>query len=395
MRRYASAKMRLGVALVVFASLVCGCSSNGSTSTNSAGAGRELGAKQRAIVDQLLTKTGTYGQPPSTSPPAKAGVNMWLISCGQAYTSCSIPIGQAAQASKTLGWKTTIFDDKNDPTNAGDGIRQAVADGARAIYLYYIDCTYVKSALEEARAAGVLIVASESAGCNDVDPNAKSGFDYVTTYSGGLEGPSTTGEQINFPQFTREFGEAQGLYAITKVRGPVKALVFTDTSGFSGLSSAKGMNEALGSCDGCSSRVVEFPYSELSDGSLQQRVAQELLNNPGINVVAASYDAIAVYGLAEGAATSGRDIVVIEGEGSEAGLDLLRAGKTTLGAGIPLGWEAYAAMDAANRLLQGQKPAPSGIGLQLFAKGVNVPEKGAYQPPVDYVSLYAKAWAKS
>jgi ribose transport system substrate-binding protein len=378
--------------MVVLAWLLCGCGSNGQASTKSGGS-EALGAKQQAIVDHLLTKTGSYGQPPSTSPPPKAGVNIWLISCGQSVTSCSIPIGQAEQASKTLGWKTTIFDDKGDPTTAGDGIHQAVVDGAKVVYLYYIDCSYVKSALEDARAAGVLVVASESAGCDDVDPNAKSGFDYVTTYSGGLDGPSATGDQIKFPQFTREFGEAQGLYAITKVQGPVHALVFTDTSGFSGLSSAKGMNDSLGSCDGCSSKIVEFPYDDMSNGALQQRVSQELLKDPTINVVAAAYDAISVYGLAEGAASSGRDLVVIEGEGSEAGLDLLRSGKTTLGAGIPLGWEAYAAVDAANRLLQGQQPAPSGIGLQLFAKGVNVPPTGAYQPPVDYASLYAKAWA--
>jgi ribose transport system substrate-binding protein len=152
------------------------------------------------------------------------------------------------------------------------------------------------------------------------------------------------------------------------------------------------MNEVLGSCDGCTSQVIEFPYEDLANGNLATTVSQALLKNPEANVVAAAYDAIAVYGLAQAAAEVGRELIVIGGEGSAEGMDLVRAGQITLGAGLPLGWEGYAAVDALNRILQGEAPAPTGMGLQLFEAESYVPASGGYVPPFDYKAIYQQAW---
>jgi ribose transport system substrate-binding protein len=351
----------------------------------------EAGSSFEQISQFLLSETGSYSSPPTTAPAPQAGKNLWLISCGQAYTSCSIPIGAAEEAAQSIGWATKIFDDQGDPTTVTTGIRQAIADKADAIFMYYIDCVYAAEALSEAREAGIKVAAAESADCSDLDPAAESLFDYSVTYSGGLDGP-VSGGQSPYAEQIGLWGQAQGNLGVVKAGGKVNALVFTDNYGFGGKRAAEGMNEVLGSCDGCTSQVIEFPYEDLANGNLATTVSQALLKNPEANVVAAAYDAIVVYGLAQAAAEVGRELIVIGGEGSAEGMDLVRAGQITLGAGLPLGWEGYAAVDALNRILQGEEPAPTGMGLQLFDAESNVPASGGYVPPFDYKAIYQQAW---
>jgi len=411
--RLAGRSSRVGIAAIAAGAMIalaaCGSSSNTTEATSapaepsapasSAAAESSAAPSQEAdsfkqIAQFLLSETGSYSSPPTTAPAPEAGKKLWLISCGQAYTSCSIPIGAAEEAAQSIGWSTKIFDDQGDPTSVTTGIRQAIAEKADAIFMYYIDCVYAAEALSEAREAGIKVAAAESADCSDLDPNAESLFDYSVTYSGGLDGP-IPGGQSPYAEQIRLWGQAQGNLAVTKAGGMVNALVFTDNYGFGGKRAADGMNEVLGSCDGCSSQIIEFPYEDLANGNLATTVSQALLKNPDANVVAAAYDAIAVYGLAQAAADSGRDLIVIGGEGSAEGMDLVRAGQITLGAGLPLGWEGYAAVDALNRILQGEEPVPTGMGLQLFDADTNVPASGGYVPPFDYKAIYKQAWGLS
>lgn len=399
---------------VVVAATLSACGSGGSGTTSSSPAASSPSASESAtgtspspsqsgtsalasyqkVADTLLTATGTFTAPPTTAPKPQPGKKLWLISCGQAYTSCSIPMGKAEEAAKSIGWETKLFDTQGDPSTGNTGIRQAIADKADAIFLYYLDCAYVKAGLEDAKKAGIKIAAAESFDCGEADPAAKNLFDYSVTYSGGLDGP-IPGGQAPYAVSVEQYGQAQGNLAVVKAEGKVNALVFTDNYGVGGKLAAEGMSKVLGSCPGCTSKVVEFPYEDLGNGKLQATIAQQLLKNPDVNVVAAAYDAIASYGLAEAASQAGRPIVVIGGEGSAEGMDLLRAGKITLGCGTALGWEAYAGIDGLNRILQGEQPVPTGMGLQLFDKDHNVPPTGAYAPPFDYEALYKKAWGAS
>lgn len=411
--RLAGRSSRVGIAAIAAGAMIalaaCGSSSNTTEATSApaepsapsstaaaepSAAPSEEASSFEQISQFLLSETGSYSSPPTTAPAPEAGKNLWLISCGQAFTSCSIPIGAAEEAAQSIGWTTKIFDDQGDPTTVTTGIRQAIADKADAIFMYYIDCVYAAEALSEARDAGIKVAAAESADCSDLDPNAEALFDYSVTYSGGLDGP-VPGGQSPYAEQIGLWGQAQGNLAVAKAGGMVNALVFTDNYGFGGKRAAEGMNEVLASCEGCSSQIIEFPYEDLANGNLATTVSQALLKNPEANVVAAAYDAIAVYGLAQAAADSGRDLIVIGGEGSAEGMDLVRAGQITLGAGLPLGWEGYAAVDALNRILQGEEPVPTGMGLQLFDADNNVPASGGYVPPFDYKAIYQQAWGVS
>jgi ribose transport system substrate-binding protein len=343
-------------------------------------------------VNSLLDSEGTYQSPPTTSPKPAPGIKIALISCGQAYTACSVPIEAAKNAAQALGWKATIFDDKGDPTLAGTGIRSAIASGVDAIFVYYIDCKYIKQPLQEANDAGVLVAGGEVFDCNEGGSNGPKLFDYITTYSGGIDGPY--GKATDYETYISDFARAQADYAIAKLNGKAKMLVFGDDTGVGSQVVARSYIEELGNCPECEGFNIEFPYSELATG-LRPRAEQELLKHPDVNSIASTYDAITLAGVSAAADASARDLVVIVGEGGPAGADLIREGKGTAGAGLPLGWEAYAALDALNRMLQDQMPVETGIGLQLYDAEHNLPPEGGYKPPFDYAEIYEKTWARS
>lgn len=90
--------------------------------------------------------------------------------------------------------------------------------------------------------------------------------------------------------------------------------------------------------------------------------------------------------------TTPRDLLVSVAEGLPEGLELIREGKAHFGAGISYAWEGYAAVDALNRLLNGEEAVNSGMGVKLFDADHDFPEGRVWEPPYDYRALYRKAW---
>jgi ribose transport system substrate-binding protein len=90
---------------------------------------------------------------------------------------------------------------------------------------------------------------------------------------------------------------------------------------------------------------------------------------------------------------------IMGGEGTSAGMDLIRENRGMQAAvGLPVGWEAYAAVDAVLRLFAKQDPAASdsGMGLQVVDQTHNLPPAGQpFTPNVDYKSAYRKMWGIS
>jgi ribose transport system substrate-binding protein len=242
--------------------------------------------------------------------------------------------------------------------------------------------------LEEADDAGIPVVAAESFDCNQTDPGAPELLDYRTTYNGGIEGAYP--EPVEYDKYIFDWGVVQAMYAIAKADGKSKLLGFSDDTALGGLQDQKGYAAEFKKCAGCEFTLVKFPLAKFD--SIQELTSQQLLKHPEANAVAGAYDAITTSGVAQAAASSGRDLLVMGGEGSAAGMDMLRDGKITAGAGNPLPWEAYAAIDNLNRIFNDEETVGSGIGMQLFDKDHNVPPSGEYKPPFDFVSIYEKAW---
>lgn len=369
------------VAVVLVAS---GC---GSSSADGGGAGKTADrgslAAAQAVVDEALGPRGTFRAPAGDAPAPEPGATIALISCGQQIEGCAEAMDGAAQAARAIGWKTTVFDTKGDPTAAGTGIRQAIARKADGIYLYAIDCQYAKAPLQEAKAASIEVFQSQGMDCSDADPQAPALFTGSNVYSDG-EG---------FFDFFERAIAAETDYAIVEHDGAAHVMFVGDDT----LSLSKVAEEAtratVARCGGCTYTAVSAPLASIGT-KLQGTVQQKLLQNPKTNAIVVAYQDLTLpANAAVRAAGRQSQVLVSVGEGGSASMDLVRSGAGRfVGVGFSNRWEGWAAVDGLNRLLAGKQPANSGIGVQLFDADHNVPASGPFQPPVDFEAAYLAAW---
>ena len=375
------------------AAILSACGGTSSSPTTGAASGSVAGtsssatagtapatANSAAVSDAQRAVTALYGNKfvaPATSPRPQPGKRLVLISCGQSITACSDGIDGAAAAAAKLGWKTTIVDTKGDLSQAPAAIQQAIVSHADGIYMYAINCTYVKQALEAAKQAHIPVVAGESLDCDPSHPLFSAGVSYV-------EGP--------YAEYIRQYGIDQAKYIVAKTDGRAKVIVLYESDDLGGTTiQEKAQVAYLRSCPTC--KVYEVPYTinDLSTG-LQQKVQQALLQHSDANAVVVQYDAVLLSGVAAAVRASGHKVLLMAAEGDAPTLALVRSGEVTAGIGIPIAWEGWAGVDDLNRLFHGQQPVSSGIALQFYDRTHNLSKAGRYAPPVDFAAAYAKAW---
>lgn len=372
-------RLMLVAAMLGMCLFLASCASSGSSSVSSSG-GKAAWADAAAQKD--ISRIGTFVASPTEAVSPPKSKKLMLVSCGQSITACQFDIAGAAEAASALGWKTTIFDTKGDSTLAATAVRQAIAGHYDGIYQYFIDCDYDRAALAEAKAAHIPVVAAEAFDCSQTSPGAESLFTYVVHY---VEG--------DLVQHSLAWGRSIADYAISKSGGASHALVFADDTQHTNTPIVEGMQREYKRCGGCSLKVVRFPFAAF--GSKLQSIAQEeLLKNPSVDTVLSTYEAISLN-VWPAVRTSGRKILLYVGEGGPSGMDLIRQGVNGYGDGWPLDWEGWASVDALARIFAGQKPVPTGMGVQVFDKAHNTPHSGPYASPVDYKSLYRKLWGLS
>lgn len=384
-----------------------GSSSSSSTATpagsasgtgTSAAAGGDVVSQAKAAVEKNYQ--GTDRALPSSAPKPQPGKNVWVISCLQAGEGCSVPAGGAQAAGTALGWKMTVFDGKGSPDVYAKGVRSAIADKADGIILDVVDCVAAKSALQEAKAAGVKIFAHYSLDCDD--PLLGGGspvFDAQITYEAG-----TTYAQVTEDLYSRSVGD----YVIAKTDGKAKVIEFTEEDILVGQHLYKGFEKRLKDCPGCSIvKKVPFGLADLANGQLQAKAAAALTQQPGANVVYVPYDAALTLGISQAVTAAGRDaqLLVTGGEGLTPNIGFIKSGKgQDFAAGAPSRWVGWAAVDGMNRLLQGQPQVDEGIGFQNIDKDHNLPTKTPYydgnigsdgSPRQDYEANFKKIWGLS
>lgn len=377
--------------------LVAGCGgAGGNAGSESSGAATVGSAAEgdfdaKSNVEALFA--GTFTQPPSDSPAPASGKNVWLISLDQSLPAAAAPARAAEEAAKALGWDITVFDSKSDPAAANNGINQAVAAGADAVVSLYWDCSTIKAGLLTAKSANVTRVAIEADDCPDSPL-----YDHVVSYNnlpdfyGGLPG--------DFRNFIPAYQRMLADYLIA--RGSSKILFVTETD----LGVLKRATEAaldqLSKCTSC--EVVNVPILVNDYGpNLQQKVQQALLKNPDIDAVMVLSDTMLSTGViaALKSANLWGKVAISGGEGSEEMVAVMRDYPADWAFGIfPVQWDAYASMDALNRIFNGQQPvAETGMGLQLVDHDHNLPATGNVLAPtqngvpIDFAAAYEKAWA--
>lgn len=355
----------------------------GSEGGSEGGSGGESSGSTGAVEERaeaFLSTKSNFKEAPTKPVKPPSGKKLMLVSCGQTITACKYANDSAEEAAKDLGWQTTLFDTKGELAEAATAVRNAVAQGYDGITMYFIDCSYAKAALQEAKEAKIPVVTAEGFDCGEINPSAPELFTYKVEYSEG-----------KYVEHAKNWGRSIGDYAVLNKGGDVNALIFADESNRANVPITEGIEEALDECSGCSSEVVTFPISDFGT-SLQRIAEQELLKHPEVNTVLTTYEAISLE-VRPAVQAAGREILLFLGEGGTPGMDLIREGTSNVYAsGFPIEWEGYAMIDAFARIFAGQEPEATGIGVQLIDEEHNLSPKGPYAPPVDYKKMYRKLW---
>ena len=378
--------LRHGLGLLVVtlmaATALAACGGDGDGGTEEKASNADV-AKYERELEALYE--GTYEKPSGGSVKPPKGKNVWVISTGQTIEAAINAAAAIEEAGATLGWEANVFDGRFDSNRQIAGIEGALADGADGIVLIYIDCPPVRSALQQAKDAGVVVVGIQSQEC---EPPL---VDHVIRYAGHRD----------FVEYlSHGFGGTQAKWVIAKTKGEARTIVTAQTDLYSTrVTYDPGITEAFAECDTCEIvDTVEFVGTEFGP-PLQQKIEQSLNQHPEANSFIAAYDAVMTGG--GGAAAlraSGRldEIEVMGGEGSKPGIELIydRAGMEAC-TGTPTGWEGYAAIMSLARIFAGQDPerGDSGIGEQVCDIDHNLPPKGeGYRAPIDYVAAYRELW---
>jgi ribose transport system substrate-binding protein len=371
---------------LVLALAIAGCGGGGESSSTVAettgGAGNEGGSSGHSVLAKAESELaelykGENGKPEAKAPEHKPGENVWVVSSGYAAEAEKIEAEEFKAAAESLGWNVTLKDGKFDPSVQLGAIREAVRAGADAIWLPTIDCEPVKAGLLEAKQAGIVVVSTNATDC---EPALFSG---ETNYEVG-----------DHEAYLRRFGEIQAIWAIAKTKAEAKVLLVYESD----LQATKELNNAskarFEECATCEIvGEVSFTGSELGP-PLQQKVEQALLKYPAVDVINGNYDGAVETSVAPAVRSSGKEIAVLGGEGVAGNIELIRNGEQAMAVGYPLGWPAYAAVDAMVRLLAGEAEAGnSGAGFQVVDAEHNLPPKGEpFRPSVNFQQLYKEAW---
>jgi ribose transport system substrate-binding protein len=393
MVRFVSRRRTAGTA-AAFAALTlaaaCSGTSNSANTTPTPGA-TDTGASSAPADNATLAAVykGTLTSPDTTSRPAVKGKSIVIISSGQSSISSSIPVNAAKEAAQLLGWKVSVYDAQLNPSSYPQLMSAALASGADGIVLDAIDCSFVKSQLEQAKAKGIKVVPIYAYDCND--PYAGKGgqplFSAYTNY-----GPAAN---KNLGAFAEKYGFAQGQAAIAATGGKAKVLFFNDPEATVLHYTGKGFLDAIKQCSGCKVLAdVEFKGLDLGP-TLAQRAASALVQHPDANVVKSPFTAATLLSIGPAVAQSGHasDLYVMGGEGFQPELDLLRTHQGVNAVMIsPSDWTGWSAIDTLNSLFQNKKPAFSGLGWQLVDATHNLPASGPWQSPIDFKAAYKQAW---
>jgi ribose transport system substrate-binding protein len=386
----ASSRTALALIAVAFVSACGGTSNTANTSpdnTNQAPTSSATSAGDQAALAAVYK--GTLTSPDTTSRPAVKGKKVVIISSGQSSISSLVPVNAAKAAAEAIGWSVTVLDAQLNPANYPQLMAQAIASGANGIVLDAIDCSFVKSQLEQAKAKGIKVVPIYAYDCNDpyVGAGGTSLFSGYTNYGADAN--------KNLGAFAEKYGFAQGQAVIAATGGKAKVVFFNDSTTTVLHYTGTGFLNAIKACSGCKVVAhVEFKGLDLGP-TLAQRASSALLQHPEANVVKSPYTAATLLSIGPAVQQSGRGskLYVMGGEGFQPELDLVRTHHGVSAVMItPSDWTGWSAIDTLNSLFQGKAPAFSGLGWQLVDPAHNLPASGPWVSPIDFKGIYKKAW---
>jgi ribose transport system substrate-binding protein len=361
--------------------------------TQLGGAEKKSDPLEQAKANVAAIYRGTSRLPDATPRPAVGGKRIVIISAGQASESTTVPVAGAQAAARALGWQVTVVDGKNVVSGWNGLVQRAVAQRPDGIVLQAIDCGFVQTGLRAAKAAGIPVVAGYSFDCDDPKYAASTGGQRLFA---GVPNFGRAGG--NVPEFTRQYGQAQGDYLVARLDGKAKVLEFNDEE-FRVLDyTSDGFRRGIANASGSGSEIAEyvsFTLPELVNGKLQQKVAAAIARHPEANAVKSPFTFATTCCIAPAVNNSGRKdrLVVMGSEGFASELDLIRAGDLDAANIVSSEWVGWSVIDSLNSVFRGERPVDNGVGWTLVDRDHNLPASGPFTfPGLDWKRTYTTAW---
>lgn len=164
----------IGAACVSACLALAACSSGGASASNTtpahtgsssspaagsgsgSGGGNAVAAAKAEIAPLYAAPTTWHG--PKSSPPPKPNQRIAIISANQATLGTAIVAKDMQAGAKVLGWKTTVFDGKGNPSDQLAAIESAVNSHYDGIILDIVDTRVVQEGVKAAEAAHIPMI---------------------------------------------------------------------------------------------------------------------------------------------------------------------------------------------------------------------------------------------
>jgi ribose transport system substrate-binding protein len=386
-RLFGRGRLAALVSLAAVAALVVASGASSSPSR-----ANDIVSQAKATIAKYYKPSDAIGKPKSTPKPKK-NQNIWIISCDQTLTGCSLPAASIKKAAAVLGWHVTIFDGHSNPAEYANGVSQAVAAHANAIILDSTDCNFAKGPLEQAKKKHIIIYGYDVIDCSDP---GEGGGPHILDYTGLPTGFKT------YPQFIRTWGKIKADYVIAKSNGKAHVITWSEKDILSINYEGQAIVNEFKKCGGCKiDGNVDFTLADFAGNGVFQKFQTALTQHPDANATASLYDVTILAAISPALKAAGRtgNFIVAGGEGYPPNLQLIReSGGQTCAFAIDITDVGYPTLDALNRLLDHKPVLDEHVGILLIDKQHNlsrIPSSNLYNGFFPYAAYYTKLWKKA
>jgi ribose transport system substrate-binding protein len=320
----------------------------------------------------------TWKGPTSPVTPPKQ-FNLAIVTCLSLLHGCVSPGLGAQHAAKALGWKSTIFDGKGDPTVQAKAIEQAITDHANAIITVAVDGRLVKGALAQAKAAGIPV---------------------ISTSNGSA--PGEQGYTFDTSPNLHKIGAAMADWMVVDTAGKGPIAPYLDKEFQSNIAMTEGVMGELKLCSTCKIFPTQLYTAAQLANSFGPNVVSFLRKNPTVKYITTTYDPSAAV-VVPAIAAAGLHTKVISQLGDSQNIEFIRQGKVQNGDGAwDNEYEGWATVDQIIRLVT-HKPLWVSAGPARYKYGENIPyvmltksnlpAKGKdWTASMDYISKFKALW---
>lgn len=349
--------------------------------TGSASAADPSGDWLAAAQERLAALTGeqTTWAGPESGPPVVEGARVVFVSLDQQNPTVKQWADTVVAIGDRLGWEVTVIDARGTADGQLAAFNQAIALQPDGIISGAVQAADQQQVFEAAAEAGIPVTGIHAAA--------------------QAQGYPELGLAWNAAQDTQEIGRAAADFAIVDSAGEARVIVLTDT--LYEIARAKADAEEdwiVTQCPGCT--MLEYVNSPLSE--VAQRIPQEVSGwiarhgTPFYVLTVADYYYDFVVPALRDLGVSTDDVKLVGADGTPAAYQRIRDGDYQVATvPSPVELEAFIAVDALNRVMSGEEPAPYVAPVKIVtAENVDA-EGGAedtFVPANDYAERYYSIW---